>query len=183
MKKLLIVLVATLIAGSAAFAQKITVTGSVKDASGEAVIGAGIIIKGTTTGTTSDFDGKYTIEVEADGQLEFSAIGFSTETVAVDNRAIINVVLKDEFEQLSETIVVAYGTAKKESFTGSAAVVKGDVLQKRTVGNISKSFEGTTPGVQVTSGGGQPGEGASIRIRGTGSINASATPLFVVDGV
>ena len=80
-------------------------------------------------------------------------------------------------------MVVAYGTAKKESFTGSAAVVKGGELQKRVVGNVTKSFEGTVAGVQVASGGGQPGEAASVIIRGIGSVNASATPLYVVDGI
>lgn len=175
---------AALLLSATAWSQNLTVTGTVREASGMPAMGVGIIIKGTTTGTISDLDGNYSLSgVPADATLEFSAVGFESVDVQVGGRERIDVVMNEKFEELGETIVVAYGTAKKESFTGSASVVKGDDIQKRTVGNISKSFEGTVPGIQVTSGGGQPGEGASIMIRGNGSINASSTPLYVVDGI
>lgn len=182
-KKIISILLAVLVSVAGFSQNTVTVSGTVTDGNGEPVIGAGVMVKGTTRGVIADFDGNYTIEVNDTDVLEFSALGFLTAEETVGNRTQINVTLRDEFEELSDVIVVAYGTAKKESFTGSASVVKGEDLQKRTVGNITKSFEGTVPGVQVTSGGGQPGEGASIRIRGTGSINASSTPLYVVDGV
>ncbi len=170
---------------STVFAQdKISVSGTVSDKDGLPIISAGVFVKGTSTGTVTDFDGKYSLSgVPVDAVLTVSNLGYNTAEVPVDGNEVINVVLQEENVVLDDVIVVAYGTAKKESFTGSASVVKGDEISKRPVGNITKSFEGTVAGVQVTSGGGQPGEGASIMVRGVGSVNASSTPLYVVDGV
>ena len=162
----------------------ITVSGKVTDKTGQPVISAGVFIKGTTVGTVTDFDGKYTLpNVPSDAVLTASNLGYTTAEQAVNGKSVIDFVLQDESVILDDVIVVAYGTAKKESFTGSASVVKGDELSKRPVGNLTKSFEGAVAGVQVTSGGGQPGEGASIMVRGAGSVNASSSPLYVVDGV
>ncbi len=174
-----------LLTGAAALAQeKITVSGTVLDSAGLPVIGAGVFVKGTTNGTVTDIDGNYTLPgVPADAVLTATNLGYTTEEQAVAGRKTVNFTLAEEAVALDDVIVVAYGTAKKESFTGSAGVVKGDELSKRPVGNLTKSFEGTVAGVQVTSGGGQPGEGASIMVRGNGSVNASSTPLYVVDGV
>ncbi len=176
---------ALLLTGAAALAQeKITVSGTVLDSAGLPVIGAGVFVKGTTNGTVTDLDGNYTLPgVPADAVLTASNLGYTTEEQTVAGRKTVNFTLAEEAVALDDVIVVAYGTAKKESFTGSAGVVKGDELSKRPVGNLTKSFEGTVAGVQVTSGGGQPGEGASIMVRGNGSVNASSTPLYVVDGV
>ena len=182
----MIVLVPLLCATAVVSAQNkaVTVSGKVVDKTGEPVISAGVFIKGTTVGTVTDFDGKYTLtNVPSDAVLTASNLGYTTAEQAVNGKTVVDFVLQDESVILDDVIVVAYGTAKKESFTGSASVVKGDELSKRPVGNLTKSFEGAVAGVQVTSGGGQPGEGASIMVRGAGSVNASSSPLYVVDGV
>lgn len=163
---------------------RVTVSGTVFEEDGIPAIGASVLIEGTTTGTITDIDGKYSLpDVPSDAVLVFSSIGLSSVRESVDGRTQIDVTLGVDRQLLEEVMVVAYGTAKKESFTGSAAVVKGDALSKRAVANVTKSFEGTVAGVQVTSGGGQPGEGSSVIIRGVGSVNASSSPLYVVDGV
>lgn len=163
---------------------RLTISGVVFEDSGMPAIGAGVLIDGTTVGTITDIDGKYIIQdVPSDAVLVFSSLGFASVKVPVNGKTEINVTLSVDQQQLDEVMVVAYGTAKKESFTGSAAVVKGEALNKRAVANVTKSFEGTVAGVQVTSGGGQPGEGSSVVIRGVGSVNASSSPLYVVDGV
>lgn len=167
-----------------ASAQQTAVSGTVTGTAGEPIVGANVFIQGTTQGVSTAVDGTYSLpDVPADATLVVSFIGYKTVQVAVANKTRIDITLEEDSSQIEEVMVVAYGTAKKESFTGSAAVVKGDELQKRVVGNVTKSFEGTVAGVQVASGGGQPGEGASIIIRGIGSINAVSTPLYVVDGI
>ena len=169
---------------SATAQNKQSVSGTVKDAGGAAIVGAHVLIEGTASGVSTDREGAFKLpDVASDATLIISFIGYREARVAVGNRTFLEITLEEASEQIEDVMVVAYGTAKKESFTGSASVVKGEDLQKRVVGNITKSFEGTVAGVQVTSGGGQPGEGASITIRGIGSINAAATPLYVVDGV
>ena len=165
-------------------AQNMRVTGTVKDSStGEGVPFASIVVKGTMIGTSTDANGAYTINAPANGTLEFTAVGYVLVDEAINGRGVVNVSLDPDAESLDESIVVAYGTAKKSSFTGSAGTVKSESLQKRTVSNVTKAVEGLVAGVTTTAGSGQPGEGASIRIRGTGSINASSSPLYVVDGI
>ncbi|MBO5194474.1 MAG: SusC/RagA family TonB-linked outer membrane protein, partial [Bacteroidales bacterium] len=167
-----------------AFAQELDIRGIVKDTQGLPVAGAGVFVDGTTIGASTSLDGEYSIQgVPSDAVLAVSCIGYKTLKVPVEGRSTIDIVLEEEAFALEETMVVAYGTAKKESFTGSASVVKGDDLRKRVVGNVTKSFEGSVAGVQVSSGGGQPGEGASVMVRGIGSVNAASTPLYVVDGI
>ena len=131
----------------------------------------------------TDDMGAYSLTVPANGVLEVTFLGYTTQEVPVNGRSTVDVALAPEATTLDDVIVVAYGTAKKESFTGSAAVVKNDDIIKRSVSNVSKALEGLVAGVEVSSGSGQPGEGASIQIRGTGSINAYSTPLYVVDGI
>lgn len=165
-------------------AQDATVSGKVTGANGEAIIGANVLVDGTTQGATTNVSGEYTLtKVPAKATLVITYLGYKTVKVPVGTKTRIDVVLEEDSAQIEDVMVVAYGTAKKESFTGSAAVVKGGELQKRIVGNVTKSFEGTVAGVQVASGGGQPGEAASVTIRGIGSVNAAATPLYVVDGI
>ena len=165
-------------------AQTATVSGKVTGANGEAIIGANVLVDGTTQGTTTNVDGEYTLpKVPAKATLVITYLGYKTVKVPVGAKTRIDVTLQEDTAEIEGVMVVAYGTAKKESFTGSAAVVKGGELQKRVVGNVTKSFEGTVAGVQVASGGGQPGDAASVIIRGIGSVNASATPLYVVDGI
>lgn len=164
--------------------ETLTVKGTVSDASGNPVCGAGIFVSGTTLGVVSDLDGIYQISgVSPDASLTVTCLGYQEIILALNGRAEVNVVLQEESMNLDEVMVVAYGTAKKESFTGSAAVVRSEDIQNRVTGNLTKSLDGALAGVQVTSGGGQPGEDARILVRGTGSINASAQPLYVVDGV
>lgn len=163
-------------------AQTTRVTGAVVDSNGEPVVSASVSVKGTTVGTVTDTEGKFSLNVpEGRNTLVFSLIGMqSVEATASQN---MKVVMESDEKLLDDVFVVAYGTAKKESFTGSADVIRNDKITKRTVANVTKAIEGQTTGVKVTSGTGQPGEGASIRIRGMGSINASSDPLYVVDGV
>ncbi len=184
-KSLYTAVLTLLMTASAALAQQtITVTGKVVDKEGLPVIGAGVFVNGTTNRAVSDFDGQYKLDnVPVDAVITAINLGYEELQLSVEGRSSIDFVLQEEALVLDDVMVVAYGTAKKESFTGSASVVKGNDLEKRPVGNLTKSFEGTVAGVQVTSGGGQPGEGASIMVRGVGSVNASSSPLYVVDGV
>ena len=156
-----------LTAASTAFAQSVKVSGVVTDASnGEPLPYASVVLNGTETGTMTDLNGAYSITVPSNGTLIFSSIGFTTQEVVVGGRGTINIALAPDTEALDESIVVAYGTAKKSSFTGSAGTIKSEGLQKRTVTNVTKALEGMVAGVTSTSGSGQPGEGASVRIRG-----------------
>lgn len=163
-------------------AQSTRISGSVVDDTGEAVIGASVVVKGTTTGTITDVDGRFTINApQSNSTLVFSLIGMQTKEVRASQN--MRVVLAPDTEILDEVMVVAYGTAKKESFTGSAAVISNKSIEKRVVANVSKALDGQVAGIQTTSGGGQPGDGAKVVIRGFGSINASNDPLYVVDGI
>lgn len=173
-----------LVASAAAFAQNIQVKGVVSDSStGEAIPFASVQLKGTSTGSVTDAGGAYSISVPANGTLVFSFVGYKTQEAAVDGRGVVNVLLAPDAEYLDDVLVVAYGTAKKESFTGSASVIKSEQLEKRTVSNVTKALDGLAAGIQTTSGSGQPGASSSVIIRGYGSLNASTTPLYVVDGV
>lgn len=185
MKKVKVFLLLMLLtAASTAFAQSVKVTGIVSDASnGEPMPFASVVLKGTSTGTMTDLNGSYSITVPSDGTLVFSSIGYTTQEVAVGGRGTINITLSPDAEGLEDVLVVAYGTAKKESFTGSAQTIKSEQIEKRTVANVTKALDGLAAGILTTSGSGQPGAGATVRIRGYGSINASSNPLYVVDGV
>lgn len=167
-----------------AFAQDITVTGTVKDAStGEGIPFASIQIKDTMTGGSTDLDGNYEIKAPADGILIFSSIGYVTLEVAVAGNAVHNLMLEPDTHMLEETIVVAFGTATKESFTGSATVVKSDDIAKIQTTDVSRALEGMVAGVQMTTATGTLGSSASIQIRGASSISAGSSPLVIVDGV
>ena len=185
MKKVRIFLLLMLLTvASTALAQSVKVSGVVTDASnGEPLPFASVVLKGTGTGTMTDLNGGYSITVPSNGTLVFSSIGYTTQEVAVGGRGTVNIVLSADAEGLEDVIVVAYGTAKKESFTGSAQTIKSEQIEKRTVANVTKALDGLAAGILTTSGSGQPGAGAAVRIRGYGSINASSNPLYVVDGV
>lgn len=168
-----------------AFAQNITVKGIITDSSnGEAVPFASIQLKGTMVGTSSDANGNYSISVPADGTLIFSSVGYATQEIAVAAKGVIDIALAPDTEFLDETIVVAYGTATKSSFTGSAAMVKSEEIAKKVTSNVTSALAGTTAGVQVISSNGDPAASSpTIRIRGIGSMSASNSPLYIVDGV
>ena len=165
-------------------AQNIQVRGTITDATnGDPVPGASVIISQTTIGVISDVDGNYTISAPQDGILIFSSIGYETVQVPIRGNRNLNVELNPSSEFLDETIVVAYGTAKKSSYSGSAAIVRSDELQAKPVASVEQALQGKVAGLQVTSASGQPGASSSFRIRGTGTLNASAEPLYVIDGV
>ncbi len=149
----------------------------------EPIIGASVLVKGTTIGTITDIDGKYAIgDIPATAKtLVISYVGMETEEIPI-RAGEQRVIMKSDSKALDEVIVVAYGTQKKSSFTGSASTVGAQTIEKRALTNVISALEGNTTGVQVTSGTGQPGESASLRIRGFGSVNASNNPLYVVDG-
>ena len=175
--------VLSLLAVSFAWAQNLTVKGTVSDQNGDPIIGVYVLLQGSTSGTSTDADGKYEISAPANGTLVFSLVGMKEVVMPVNNKALINVVMSEESVELDDVMVVAYGTASKKSFTGSAATVKKEQLEKIQSSNFTKALEGTVAGVQVVGGTGQPGSSATIRIRGIGSINASSAPLYVVDGM
>lgn len=174
----------TFLALAPAFGQNITVKGTVTDAaSGEGVPFASIQVKGTMTGTATDGDGNYSITVARGASLIFSSIGYHTQEVAVEGRTTINVILATDAEALEETIVVAFGTTTKEAFTGSAAVMKSEQLQKRQTTNVANALVGQVAGLQMRGASGAPGAGAgSMSIRGIASMYASTDPLIIVDG-
>ena len=168
----------------AASAQNITVTGVVKDSStGEPVPFASIRLDGTMIGGMTDLDGVYSIDVPADGLLIFSSIGYKDTPVPVEGKAQHDVLLDPDTEMLEETIVVAFGTATKESFTGSATVVKSEDITKVQSSDVTRALEGMVAGVQMTTSSGSLGSSPSIQIRGTSSISAGTAPLYVIDGV
>ncbi|MBQ6912381.1 MAG: TonB-dependent receptor [Bacteroidales bacterium] len=169
----------------AALAQNITVKGTVKDEAGEPIVGANVILVGSNTVyALTDFSGAFTLSVPKNGSLDVSCLGYSTVVVPVEGKTTLEIVLPLDTTVLDETIVVAYGTATKSSFTGSAAVVDAESIEKKIATSVTSALAGTTPGVQVTSASGDPTGGTpTIRIRGIGSISASNTPLYIVDGV
>jgi len=149
------------------------VTGTVISAeNNEPVIGASIVVKGTTIGSVTDLDGFFSLEVPSSARtLMVSYLGLKTQEVQVKRN--LQIVMYPDSKLLDEVMVVAYGTAKKESFTGSAEIIKSEKIAQRPVANVTKALEGLASGVQTTSGSGQPGSGVSVVIRGFGSINAS----------
>ena len=186
MKRKLMLLLACLFVGiSLVTAQTQKVTGVViSEEDGQPVVGASVLVKGTTQGTITDVDGNFNLSnVPSSAKtLQISYIGMQTQEVTIKPR--LKVVLKSDSQQIDEVMVVAYGTAKRASFTGAASTVKGDkVLKDIPVTSFEEALSGTTPGLTINSTSGQPGAGLQIRVRGTGSMNASNEPLYVIDGV
>ena len=183
-RKVVLSMVATLVLGCfGVFAQGQKVTGTVTDETGTPVIGAAVVVEGTSRGTTTDVAGKYEILASANGNLVFSYLGYKSQTVAVSGRTTVDVVLVTDSEQIEEVVVQAFGVAKKEAFTGSAATLKSDDLAKTQSSNIANALQGKVAGLQTSQGSGSLGSEPTIRIRGIGSINAGNDPLWVVDGV
>jgi len=145
------------------------------------VLGASVVVKGTTKGTTTDFDGNFTLDVPAKATLSVSFIGFHTQNVVVGNQSQLTIVLKEEQEQLDEVVVVGYGTVRKKDLTGAVTSVSNKALKEKPIANAGEALQGRAAGVQVTSAG-KPGDNVSFRIRGISTINNSE-PLLVIDGV
>ena len=182
MKRLTLLLTCFVLSMGLAIAQTVQVKGLVVDESNEPIPGASVRVKeNTAIGTVTNANGQFTLEVPASATtLILKYLGMEDLEVAVAPE--INVQMKIAANLMDEVVVVAYGTAKKETFTGSVGVVSSAKLEKRTVSNVTKALEGTIPGIQVTTGSGQPGTGATIMVRGYGSIGSSNEPLYVVDG-
>ena len=183
MRKLFLLALAVLTSGLL-FAQS-RITGKVSSAEdGSAVSFASIVVKGTQMIATSDDNGEYALDnVPNDAVLVFSSIGFKTIEVPVNGKAVVNAILPPDTEVLDDVMVVAYGTVKKGSYSGSATVVKDDALKDAPVMSFESVLSGKAPGVQVAASSGQPGAQADISIRGFGSFNAGNAPLYVIDGV
>lgn len=165
-------------------AQEKTVSGTVvSKTDGFPLPGANIVVKGTTNGVQTDFDGNYSISTKVGETISFSYIGYKTTDVKIGNSNTINVSLEEDAQSLDEVIVVAYGTSKKEDFTGSATQINAEQLESRVITNAVNALDGAAAGVNVSAPSGQPGASPNIRIRGTGSFSASNSPLYIVDGV
>ena len=162
-------------------AKKKKISGIIQSESGEPLIGASVKVKGTSGGTVTDINGKYNLEAGSNDVLEVSYIGYQPQIVAVSNKSIVNVSLKENSQNLNEVVVVGYGTQKKSDITGSVAVVNTDELKKYATNDVAQLLQGRVAGVQVTSDG-QPGASPSIRIRGYSTFG-DAQPLYVIDGV
>ena len=165
------------------FAQEKTISGLVSDDSGLPLPGVNVIIKGTTIGTQTDFDGKFVLKANVGDIIIISYIGLKTEEVKVGNTNTINVTLEEDSSALDEVVVVAFGTTTKEAFTGSASVIGEKELALRSVTSPIAAIEGRATGIQFTSPSGQPGSSPNIVIRGVGTLNGSSDPLYIVDGI
>lgn len=174
-----------MVTGLFAFGQTVQITGVVTSSEdGLPLPGVTVKVQGMTLGAVTGPDGVYTLQVpQTATALEFSFIGMQSQVVQISGRTRVNVTLAPDLVAMDEVVVIAYGTAKRGTFTGSAAQIESKKIETRPIANITKAIEGTNPGIQVTSASGQPGAGQDIRIRGFGSVSASNDPLYVVDGV
>lgn len=155
----------------------------INDEQGETIIGASVIIKGEDTGTTSDMDGRFTLEAPEGAILVISYIGYHTQEVKVRKRSLLRVVLKEDNQLLDEVVVVGYGTVKKSDLTGAVSGVSNRQYKNQPVQRVENILQGRTPGVEVTATSGMPGASMKVRVRGTTSINKSSDPLYVIDGI
>lgn len=167
-----------------AAAQNVFVKGTVTDAAtGDPFPFVSIQVKGTSNGTTTQEDGTYALSCPANAILIYSFVGYKTQEVELAGRGLVNVILAPDTETLEDVLVVAYGTAKKSSYSGSAAMVRSEELVKNPTSSFEQAMQGKVAGLQVTTSSGQPGAATTFRIRGSGSLNASNEPLYVIDGV
>lgn len=151
-------------------------------ADNEPLVGVSIKVRGTTNGTITDFDGRYTLNVSGDATLVFSYIGYVTKEVRYTGQSTLNVTLSEDAQSLDEVVVVGYGVQKKKLNTGATVQVKGDQLAKMNTTSAMQALQGQTPGVNITTTSGQPGKGLKVTVRGLGTVN-NASPLYIVDGI
>src|SRR5574344_2643666 len=164
-----------------AFAQQIVVKGHVKDATGEAIIGASVKVAGTSTGTVTDFDGNFTVNAKRGAALIISYVGYTNKTVQA--APSVTVILQEDQKLLKEVVAIGYGRVKKSDVTGSVTAIKPDAINHGLQTNAQDMIQGQIAGVSVISDGGTPGGSSTIRIRGGSSLNASNDPLIVIDGL
>lgn len=162
--------------------QNIQISGTVSDNTGQPLPGVNIVVEGTSTGTITDVDGNYSLEAPSDGALEFNFIGFASQTIQINGRSEINVVLEPTDVSLQEVVVVGYGTQRRENLTGSVTDVRAERMENKPVSSLSSALQGEAAGVSIVNSGG-PGQEPVVRIRGVGSVNLSSDPLYVVDGM
>lgn len=162
--------------------QTITVSGVVMGSDGEPLMGVNVVEKGTTNGTITDLDGKYTLNVGANAVLQFSYIGYVSSDIAVNGQRTVNVTMKEDSQNLDEVVVVGYGTVRKADLAGSVSVLDNKAFKDQPIKQVSDALQGRVSGVQVQSSG-VPGGTVKIRVRGSGSINRSNDPLYVIDGI
>ena len=163
--------------------QEKTISGNIVDSKGEPIIGANIIEKGTTNGTITDYDGNFILKVNDSAVLKISYIGYLEQEIITKDKNSIKVVLLEDSQALDEVVVVGYGTMKKRDVTTAIASLKSSDLQDKPVSSIAEAMVGRMPGVQVSQNSGEPGSNLQIKVRGTGTITAGTSPLYVVDGV
>ncbi len=184
LKRLLLLVFASAIFNLSYSQEQVTVTGQVSDAGdGMTIPGASVMVKGTTSGTITDLDGNYTIKANKTDVLIFRYMGYTTQEITVGEQTVINVVLKASDVGLEEVVVIGYGTVKKGDATGSVSAISSDDFNQGAITSAQDLLTGKSAGVVITSAGGAPGSGSTIRIRGGSSLNASNDPLIIVDGV
>lgn len=166
-----------------ALAQSSKITGTVTDSNGEPLIGVNVVVKGTAGGTITDFNGAYALDAAPNATLVFKYVGYEDKLVEVKQKTLINVVMKEDTQNLDEVVVVGYGTVRKRDLTGSVSSVGAEKLKERSFGNALQSMAGQVSGVQITQTQGAPGMAPTIKVRGSSSINAGTTPLYVIDGI
>lgn len=165
------------------FAQK-TITGNVKDSSGEPMIGVSVIVNGTNNGAVTDFNGNFTIrQVPEQGVLKFSYIGYMEQKIAVSGKSTFDIIMKEDNAALDEVVVIGYGVVKKRDLTGAVSSIKESEIQKVAASNAMQAMQAKVPGLDIQQSSGQAGSGLNMTLRGTRSINASNSPLILVDGV
>lgn len=179
--KVLLMFIVGLFLSVNTFAQQIVVKGIVKDTTGEPIIGANVIVKGTTNGTITDFDGNFLLNANKGDIIIISFIGYRSQEAQA--AASMNIILKDDTELLDEVVVIGYGSVKKDDLSGSVVAIKAEEMNKGAVTSPQELIMGKVPGLSVSQGDGAPGAGSTIRIRGGASLNASNDPLIVIDGV
>ena len=160
-----------------------TISGNVKDAAGEPIIGATVMEQGTQNGTVTDFDGNFTLKLQKGGNLNISYVGMKSQVIKTAGKSSVNITLEDDNTTLNDLVVVGYGTMKKSDLTGSVSSVNTEQLNAKGQGSVLGNLQGATPGVNITMSGGRTGGTPTIKIRGKSSINSDVTPLYVVDGV
>lgn len=168
-----------------ALGQSLSVKGRVVDKQEEPIIGASVLVEGTSNGTVTDLNGDFTLpNVPSKGKVKISYVGYTTQVIPINGRKYIAVTLYEDAEMLDEVVVVGYGVQKKVNLTGSVSSVNGEELSRRPVANVTQSLQGMVPGLTVTNGNsGRPGSSASLTLRGQGNLANTANPYVLVDGV
>ena len=167
-----------------ASAQGKTISGTIVDKAGEPVIGASVVVKGTTNGTITDFDGNFSLQgVPNDGTIQISFVGYKSQDISVAGKTSVHVTLEEDTETLDEVVVIGYGSVKKSTLTGAVAKMDSKAIEDRPMARAESALQGQLAGVSVRTTTGEPGADMQIRVRGAASVNASSDPLYVVDGV